>query len=84
MDNDRNRKLDLDEFKKGLRTYGVEVSDKDAEGMFREVDKDGNNAIDLTEFLESLRVSVHGMKRYLQFEKIPFLYMYFLFDSLRA
>ncbi len=57
MDDDGNKKLDFEEFKKGLHDYGVEVSDEDAKGMFHAFDKDGNGSIDFTEFLENLRVS---------------------------
>ena len=57
MDDDGNRKLDFDEFKKGLHDYGLTVSDEDARGMFSQFDQDGNGSIDFTEFLNNLRVS---------------------------
>ncbi|XP_072032234.1 calcyphosin-like protein [Amphiura filiformis] len=55
MDDDGNKKLDLEEFKKGLHDYGVEVNQDEAKGLFQAFDKDGNGSIDFTEFLESLR-----------------------------
>ena len=57
MDDDRNRKLSLDEFRKGVEEYGLNFSKSDIEEMFRVMDIDRSGSIDYEEFLRRLRVS---------------------------
>lgn len=55
MDDDGNRKLDFNEFKKGLRDYGLILEPKEVKEIFEAFDKDHNGALDFDEFLISLR-----------------------------
>ncbi|XP_065070277.1 calcyphosin-like protein isoform X2 [Rhopilema esculentum] len=55
MDDDGNRRLDLNEFKKGLREYGLILEPKEVKEMFDAFDKDHSGALDFDEFLISLR-----------------------------
>merc|ERR1712066_777272 len=55
MDDDGNRSLDFNEFKKGLGDYGVNVDKNEAQQMFESFDKDGSGTIDFDEFLINLR-----------------------------
>jgi len=55
MDDDGNRSLDFQEFKKGLHDYGAEVDKHEARDMFDAFDKDGSGSIDFDEFLVALR-----------------------------
>lgn len=56
MDNDRNRSLSLDEFKKGVSDYGLKVEDDVLKKLFEQLDTDGSGSLDFEEFLQALRV----------------------------
>lgn len=58
MDDDQNRTLDFNEFKKGIRDYGLYLEPKELQEMFSAFDKDGSGVIDFDEFLLALRVSL--------------------------
>jgi calcyphosin len=58
MDDDGNRKLNMDEFRKGVEEYGLNFSKNDIAELFRTMDIDRNGSIDYEEFLRRLRVSV--------------------------
>lgn len=55
MDDDRNRTLDFNEFKKGMRDYGLHLEPKELQEMFSAFDRDGSGLIDFDEFLIALR-----------------------------
>ncbi|KAM6948174.1 calcyphosin-like protein [Aplochiton taeniatus] len=55
MDDDGSKSLDLQEFKKGLDTYGVALSKEDVQQIFTLIDKDGSGTLDFEEFLKNLR-----------------------------
>ncbi|CAH3153098.1 unnamed protein product [Porites lobata] len=55
MDDDANRTLDFNEFKKGIREYGLHLEPKELKEMFQAFDADGSNVIDFDEFLLALR-----------------------------
>jgi len=55
MDDDGNRTLDFQEFKKGLHDYGADVTKIESQEMFAAFDKDGSGTIDFDEFLTNLR-----------------------------
>lgn len=56
MDDDKNRKLDFDEFRKGVSEYGLGYSKEEIYEIFLLFDKDGTGFIDFEEFLEKLKV----------------------------
>jgi Ca2+-binding EF-hand superfamily protein len=56
MDDNNNRKLEFDEFKKGLTEYGTGFSKDEMVQLFGQFDKDSSGAIDFDEFLEAVRV----------------------------
>ena len=56
MDDDRNRKLSLEEFQKGVEEYGLNFSKTEISELFRLIDIDLNGSIDYEEFLRKLRV----------------------------
>jgi Ca2+-binding EF-hand superfamily protein len=55
IDDDGNKSLDLNEFKKGIRDYGLVLEQAEVQEMFRVFDKDGSGTIDFDEFLQALR-----------------------------
>ena len=57
MDDDGNRKLSADEFRKGVEEYGLQFSRLEIAELFRTMDIDQNGSIDYEEFLRRLRVS---------------------------
>ena len=57
MDDDRSNSLNMDEFKKGIHDYGVDMPKEEVQSMFNTIDKDGSGLIDFDEFLIALRVS---------------------------
>ncbi len=59
MDDDGNRSLDFNEFKKGLSDYGVDLEHGDERKIFEAFDKDGSGTIDFDEFLINLRVCIY-------------------------
>ena len=61
MDDDKNRKLSIDEFKKGVEEYGLNFSRTEIEELFRLMDTDRNGSIDYEEFLHKLRVCLPGL-----------------------
>lgn len=55
-DDNGSKRLDLDEFRNGMRDYGVtELSDVDMEQLFQHFDQDGNGQLSFDEFLQALR-----------------------------
>ena len=61
MDDDGNRKLSVDEFKKGVEEYGLNLSKTEIEDLFRAMDADRNGSIDYEEFLRRLRVCLRSI-----------------------
>lgn len=56
-DDNRDRKLSFEEFTKGLRDYGVNLSPAEVQRLFASLDRDGNGNIEFDELLIALRVS---------------------------
>lgn len=59
IDDDGNRKLDLNEFTKGLHDYGVTLKKDEQKTIFTQLDKDSSGTIDFDEFLIALRVCIY-------------------------
>ena len=56
IDDDGNKKLSMDEFKKAVRQLGMD--DKDVKELFHIFDADNSGTIEFDEFLAQLRVSI--------------------------
>ncbi|PRD26717.1 UNVERIFIED_CONTAM: Capsl [Trichonephila clavipes] len=57
MDDNRDRKLDLEEMKLGLKEYGATLEDDEVAELFKELDKDESRTVSFEEFLKAVRVS---------------------------
>ncbi|XP_002739710.2 calcyphosin-like protein [Saccoglossus kowalevskii] len=55
MDDDRSKTLNMEEFKKGIHDYGLQLTEGEINEVFRRFDKDGNGTIDFNEFLLTIR-----------------------------
>ena len=61
MDDDGSRTLSLQELKKGLHDYGVDLSNEELMELFQQFDQNQSGNIDFQEFLEMLRVGGAGV-----------------------
>ena len=55
MDDDRSGFLDMNEFKKAIKDFRVELSDTEIQQVFSVFDRDGNGTIDYDEFVRGVR-----------------------------
>jgi Ca2+-binding EF-hand superfamily protein len=55
FDNDGSGKLSRDEFKFGLRDYGVEISEADVDNVIKYFDRDGDGSLDYNELIRGIR-----------------------------
>eukprot|EP00056_Hartaetosiga_gracilis_P005247 m.82781 g.82781 ORF g.82781 m.82781 type:complete len:209 (+) comp12101_c0_seq2:2103-2729(+) len=55
MDDDGNKRLDYNEFAKGLQDYGVFLEDEEVRDMFDRFDANHDGSLDFDEFLRELR-----------------------------
>ncbi|MFH4973776.1 hypothetical protein AB6A40_000485 [Gnathostoma spinigerum] len=63
MDDDSNHRIDLEEFRKGLRDFGVATDENLVCAAFKQLDKDGSGTIDFDEFLNALRPPMSASRR---------------------
>ena len=59
IDDNKNKKLELEEFNKALTEYGLNYSKEETKELFYAFDKDHSGFIDFDEFLEKLRVFIY-------------------------
>eukprot|EP00993_Chasmostoma_nieuportense_P000132 NODE_111_length_3104_cov_31.401747_g104_i0.p1 GENE.NODE_111_length_3104_cov_31.401747_g104_i0~~NODE_111_length_3104_cov_31.401747_g104_i0.p1 ORF type:complete len:998 (+),score=309.42 NODE_111_length_3104_cov_31.401747_g104_i0:59-2995(+) len=55
MDDNGNRRLDAQEFRNGLQTYGLDFSPADMQAIMQAFDRDGSGFVDVTEFIRLVR-----------------------------
>jgi len=61
-DDDYSKDLDLYEFKKAVRDFRVNLSEKDSERLFRIFDRDRSGRIDYDEFLRGIRGEMNNFR----------------------
>lgn len=67
LDDDGNKKLNLEEFTRGLEESGLEVSEDHISEIFQKFDTDSDGSVSVDEFLVGLRV---GASISLRFTKL--------------
>lgn len=58
MDDDGNKKLNLEEFTKGLHEAGLDVPDEEIQEIFNKFDTDNDGNVSVDEFIVAIRVSI--------------------------
>nr|ADF28508.1 EF-hand protein-like protein [Pelinobius muticus] len=55
MDDNRDKKLNLEEMKLGLQEYGADIEPSEVDSLFKELDRDGSGTVNFDEFLRAVR-----------------------------
>ena len=55
MDQRRDGRLDIDDFRWGLMDYGIEITKEEGAELLKRFDRDGNGSVSFQEFLDTLR-----------------------------
>lgn len=63
MDSDFSKKLCFEEFRKGVKMFGLNVTEEDLKLLFRAFDKDNNKQIDFAELVAKLRPPMPTSRR---------------------
>jgi Ca2+-binding EF-hand superfamily protein len=63
MDDNRDRKLDREEFQWGLKENGIKVSPAEFETVFSYFDEDGNGKINFDEFMSAIKGPMNERRR---------------------
>lgn len=56
MDDDGNKSLSFEEFRKGLNDAGLELTEEEVWYLFKKFDTDHSGSINMEEFLQAIRV----------------------------
>jgi hypothetical protein len=62
VDDDRSRRVDFEEFCRGIINHNVRITSDEANELFRLFDKNQNGQIDYEEFLVNIRVNFENIK----------------------
>ena len=57
FDDNRNRQLDLNEFRNGINDYQADLTEQEIQILFKTFDRDQSGTINFDEFLLKIRVS---------------------------
>lgn len=61
MDDNNSGSLDINEFRKGIHDFQIDIDEKDIDGLFKAFDVDGSGQINFDEFI---RVVVGPMNQF--------------------
>lgn len=62
MDKNNNNSLSLEEFMEGIKRSGLECKDEELKTLFESFDVNNDGCINITEFLNKLRVCSNNFK----------------------
>jgi Ca2+-binding EF-hand superfamily protein len=71
MDDDGSRSLNMEEFSKGIRETGLELTADEEKALFDKFDIDGSGTINIDEFLIAVRVSSEDLWSEKAFARTP-------------
>lgn len=57
MDENGNQKLDVDDFRWGLKNFGISITKEESTQILQSFDKNGDGQVDFNEFMRAIRVS---------------------------
>ncbi|KAL2747307.1 calcyphosin-like protein [Vespula maculifrons] len=63
MDDDGNKQLNLEEFTKGLKESGLDISDDEINEIFQKFDTDGNGNLSVDEFIVAVRPTMSSSRK---------------------
>jgi len=63
MDENGDKRLSKDEFKYGMRDYGIELNPNELEQVFLTFDRNGDGSIDVSEFLVGIRGEMNDRRK---------------------
>eukprot|EP00347_Sterkiella_histriomuscorum_P021558 403333558 len=67
MDENGSKTLDVDDFRWGLKDYGITISKEESQQVMQHFDRDGNGSVDFNEFLRALKGDLNATrKRYIK------------------
>ena len=64
MDENGNKCLDVDDFRWGLKDYGITISKEEAQQIVQSFDRNGDGNVDFNEFLRALKVIKNYLYQY--------------------
>ncbi len=62
MDDNGNRKLDVNDFRFGMQDYGISLSKEEAVALMRRFDRDGDGMVNYDEMLRFLRGDINAAR----------------------
>lgn len=62
IDDDRSGNIDMQEFKKAVKDFRIELSDKEIQTVFQTFDRDGSGSIDYDEFVRGVRGAMNPFR----------------------
>jgi Ca2+-binding EF-hand superfamily protein len=63
MDDDNSKSVDMNEFKKAIYDYRIDIHEGDLDVIFGAIDRNGNGTIDYEEFLRAIRGEMNQFRK---------------------
>jgi calcyphosin len=62
IDDDNSGNIDINEFKKAVRDFKIDLNENEIQLVFSAFDRDGSGAIDYDEFVRGVRGAMNGFR----------------------
>jgi Ca2+-binding EF-hand superfamily protein len=63
MDENNSKTLDVDDFRWGLKDYGITITKEEATQVLEHFDRDRNGTVDFNEFLRAMKGDLNATRR---------------------